>query len=121
MPPMPPGSDGDAMMFTRTIRSLAALSIAFAAAPSLAAESVPVPCERACMEDLAEQLLAAMVAHDASGLPLAKDARYTEIGQDMGFANGLWRTASKVGAYRHVFADPASGQFGIFATLDENG
>lgn len=39
----------------------------------------------------------------------------------MGFANGLWQTASEVGAYRHALADPASGQFGIFARLDENG
>lgn len=39
----------------------------------------------------------------------------------MGFDNGLWRTASKVGAYRHVVADPATGQLGLFATMDENG
>jgi hypothetical protein len=73
------------------------------------------------MEDLAGRLLEAMAAHDATRLPLALDARYTEIGQEMGFDNGLWQTASKVGAYRHVFADPESGQFGMFATLDENG
>jgi len=73
------------------------------------------------MEDLAGQVLEAMVANDAARLPLAPDARYTEIGQEMGFDNGLWRTASKIGAYRHVIADPASGQFGLFATLDENG
>src|SRR5690242_6097746 len=73
------------------------------------------------MEDLAGKLLTALANHDAKSLPLAKDARYTENGQEMGFDNGLWQTASKVGAYRHVFADPASGQFGVFATMDENG
>ncbi len=97
------------------------LSAAPAAAQTAQVQPVPVPCERACMEDLAERVLEAMVAHDATRLPLAPGARYTEIGQEMGFNNGLWRTASAVGAYRHVVADPASGQFGMFATLDENG
>jgi hypothetical protein len=90
------------------------------AAPAMA-EPVKLPCERACMENLAGKLLTALAAHDAKSLPLAKAARYTENGQEMGFDNGLWQTASKVGAYRHVFADPASGQFGTFATMDENG
>lgn len=73
------------------------------------------------MEDIAGKFLAALAARDATTLPLAGDARYTENGQAMGFDNGLWQTASKVGAYRHVFADPASGQLGVFATMDENG
>jgi hypothetical protein len=91
------------------------------AAPAAAADPVALPCERACMEDLAGRVLSALAAHAAAALPLAKAARYTENGQAMGFDNGLWQTASKVGAYRHVFADPASGQFGVFATMDENG
>ena len=100
-------------------RMIAAVLLALYAPP--AAAQVPVPCERACMEDLARRLLDAFAARDASRLPLGPDARYTEIGQEMGFDNGLWRTASSVGAYRHVIADPASGQFGVFATLDEQG
>jgi hypothetical protein len=103
------------------IRLIAAVAALLLAAPAAAGEPVKLPCERACMEGLAAQVLAALAAHDARSLPLAKHARYTENGQEMGFDNGLWRTMSKVGAYRHVFADPASGQFGTFATMDENG
>lgn len=104
------------------LRIMAAATLACVAVPAAAqAERVPIPCERACMEDLAGRFLAAMAARDASTLPLAEGARYTENGQAMGFDNGLWQTASKVGAYRHVFADPASGQLGLFATMDENG
>jgi hypothetical protein len=99
------------------IRLIAAAAALLMAKPAAAAD-VPIPCERACMETIAEQVLQAMVAHDSSRLPLARDS---QTGQQMGFHNGLWRTASKVGAYRHVFADPASGQIGVFATLDENG
>ena len=106
-------------MFARLI-ALATLLIA-APAAAQPAQVVPLPCERACMEDLAGKFLAALAARDAATLPLAANARYTENGQAMGFNNGLWQTASRVGAYRHVFADPASGQFGLFATLDENG
>ena len=103
------------------LKTIAAAALALLAVPAAATEALPVPCERPCMEDLAGRLLDAFAAHDATRLPLAPDARYTEIGQEMGFDNGLWQTASKVGAYRHVIADPASGQFGIFATLDEQG
>jgi hypothetical protein len=104
------------------VRLIAAAAAVLLATPAAAAaEPVELPCERACMEDLAGKLLTALASHDAKSLPLAKTARYTENGQEMGFDNGLWQTASKVGAYRHVFADPASGQFGTFATVDENG
>jgi len=105
-------------MDTRLIATIAALMLAV---PAAAQQPVPVPCERACMEDLAGKFLAALAARDSSRLPLAPDARYTENGQAMSFANGLWQTASKVGAYRHVFADPASGQIGLYSTMDENG
>ncbi len=73
------------------------------------------------MEDLAGRFLEALAGRNAARLPLAENARYTENGQAMGFDNGLWQTASKVGAYRHVFADPASSQLGLFTTMDENG
>ena len=104
------------------LRIMLAAGLALLAVPAAAqTRPVPAPCERTCMEDLAGKLLDAFAARDASRLPLAPDARYTEIGQAMGFDNGLWRTAGKAGAYRHVIADPASGQFGVFATLDEQG
>ena len=104
------------------LRPLFAMILLLASVPAAAqADPVPLPCERACMEALAGTLLEAFAAHDAERLPLAPNARYTELGQEMGFDNGLWQTASKVGAYRHVIADPASGQFGVFATLDEQG
>jgi hypothetical protein len=100
----------------------AALMLGTIAAPAAAqAQAAPIPCNRACMEEMAGRFLDALASRDASRLPLAEGARYTENGQAMGFDNGMWQTASKVGAYRHVFADPESGQFGVFSTMDENG
>ena len=108
-------------MLARISAGLIICMLALPAAPAAAQEAVPLPCERSCMEDLADRYLSALAARDASRLPLADNARYTENGQEMGFDNGLWQTASEVGAYRHVFADPASGQLGLFTTMDENG
>jgi len=102
-------------------RFVAFAALALATPAQAQGSPVDVPCERACMEELAGRFLDALAARDASHLPLAPDARYTENGQEMGFNNGLWQTASKVGAYRHVFADAASGQLGLFSTMDENG
>jgi hypothetical protein len=114
------------------LRTISAVTLTLASAALIAAPATPtpppvpaprvdVPCQRDCMEYWASWLLSQMTAHDAEALPLAPGARYTENGQEMGFDNGLWRTARNVGAYRHVIADPASGQFGVFATLDEQG
>ncbi|MXP41127.1 hypothetical protein GRI75_05640 [Altererythrobacter soli] len=104
------------------VKSIVATLLLATAAPAVAQmKPVQVPCERSCMEDIAGSFLEALAARDSSRLPLAADARYTENGQEMGFDNGLWRTGSAIGAYRHVFADPASGQLGLFATMDENG
>ena len=105
--------------------TLAAAVLAFAAlsaGTSAAAQTAaPIPCERACMEDMADKVLSALAARDASRLPVFGIAGVRCQGQAMGFDNGLWQTASKVGAYRHVIADPATGQFGFFSTMDENG
>src|SRR3990170_579101 len=116
------------------LRTIFAVTVGLASAALITAPATPtpppvlapgvrvaVPCERACMEYWASWVLEQMAAHDADRLPLAPGARYTENGQEMGFDNGLWQTAGDVGAYRHVIADPASGQFGVFATLDEQG
>jgi hypothetical protein len=112
-------------MLLRLIAAAVALFMAVPAAavpPDATPMPFQIPCQRSCLEDVAARVLAALAKHDAYGsLPLAPTVRYTENGQEMSLDNGLWQTASKVGAYRHVFADPASGQLGVFSTMDENG
>jgi hypothetical protein len=89
--------------------------------PDNAVARVALPCARTCMEDLADRFMKALAAHDPQSLPLAGTVRYTEMGQELDLGDGLWGTASAVGGYRHVFADPAAGQIGLFATMKENG
>lgn len=88
--------------------------------------TVPTQCGRACLEGLVKQVLQAMLAHDASSLPLARGVRYSENGQFIAIGDGLWGTAGKIampgaGAYAALFADQASGTAGYWGTTNENG
>jgi hypothetical protein len=81
----------------------------------------PVDCDRACLKDAVDQVLAAMVAHDAHRLSLAADVRYTENGQQLALNDGFWGTASGQGVYKHYFLDPRTNQAAFFGVMKENG
>ena len=82
---------------------------------------IPLDCNRACLENLIDQYLKAVVAHDPSKLPLSKDVMYTENNQVIEVGDGFWKTAQGLGNYRHVFADPEFGQVAIMGTMMEAG
>ena len=90
-------------------------------APNLAGQvkTVPTDCNRACLEGLMEQYLAAVVAHDPKRLPLSADVRYTEQEQAMDVGDGFWKTVTGRGNYNHHFADPVEGQAGWMGTMRE--
>jgi hypothetical protein len=90
-------------------------------APEIAAQSktVPVDCNRACLEGLMEQYLSALVAHDPKQLPLSADVKYTEQDQVMDVGDGFWKTVTGRGNYNHHFADPVTGQAGWMGTMKE--
>jgi hypothetical protein len=77
-------------------------------------------CDRACLNGLIDRYLAALVAHDARRLPLARGVRYTENGQVLELNDGLWGTATALGTYRNEFEDPADGQAVVFVVLHEH-
>jgi hypothetical protein len=82
---------------------------------------IPLDCNRACLENVIDQYLKAVVAHDPSKLPLSKDVMYTENNQVMDVGDGFWKTAQGLGNYRHVFADPEFGQVAMMGTMMEAG
>ena len=82
---------------------------------------IPLNCNRACLEDLVNQYLAALVAHDPKRLPLSADAVYTENDQQMEIGDGFWKTAESQGAYKHYFADPEFGQVAFMGVMHEAG
>jgi len=67
-------------------------------------------CDRACLERIADQYLAAMVAHDASRAPFAKGLVFTENAAKLPPTEGLWFTASGLGDFKFYIADPQTGQ-----------
>jgi hypothetical protein len=83
--------------------------------------SIPLNCDRACLENLIEQYLAAVVARDPGQLPLSKNVVYTENDQIVDVGDGFWKTAGGRGKYTHIFADPENGQVAYMGTMLEAG
>ncbi len=77
-------------------------------------------CDRACLDAIAEQYLAAMLAHDPSKAPLVPGARYTENAVELPLPDGLWRTVQSVDRYRLFVTDVRQGSIGFFVKAREN-
>ncbi len=71
-----------------------------AAAPAAAAD-----CDRACLGDMITRYVDALVAHDPSTLPLADKVRFTEDARDLKLGEGLWKTVTAKGSFRHDYLD----------------
>jgi hypothetical protein len=104
----------------RAIFALAVVWLALARAQA-ATGPIPLNCDRACLENLVNEYLAAVVAHDPKQLPFSQDVRYTENDQRMEIGDGFWKTAEAVGNYKHYFADPEFGQVAFMGTMREAG
>src|SRR5580658_358313 len=79
-------------------------------------------CDRACMIGLTDQYLAALVKHEASGLPLSRGVRFTENTAEIRIGDGLWVGASEAPTTFKIYAvDPASNQVGFYSVMKENG
>ncbi|HTT04069.1 MAG TPA: hypothetical protein VMF64_02180 [Steroidobacteraceae bacterium] len=78
-------------------------------------------CDRACLQGLAEQFIAALVAHDPGRLPLAKGVRYSENSVPLPIPDGFWKNATGVRPYRLYIADPEWGTIGFYARMYQNG
>jgi hypothetical protein len=68
------------------------------------------PCDRQCLQGIADQYLAAMVAHDASKAPFAKSLIFTENTIKLPPTEGLWFTASGLGDFKFYICDTKTGQ-----------
>lgn len=82
---------------------------------------IPLRCNRACLENVVEQYIAALAARDLKRLPLSADVRYTENDQLMSLGDGFWKTVESAGNYQHIFADPETAQVVFMGTMHEAG
>jgi hypothetical protein len=78
-------------------------------------------CDRACLQGLAERFIQALIAHDPSKVPLAKNVRYSENSVPLPIPDGFWMNATGVRPYRLYIADPEWGTIGFYARMYENG
>ena len=76
-------------------------------------------CNRACLEGFVDRYLDALVRHDPSAVPLARNARYTENGQRLAIGDGLWRSMKATGTYRLFVSDVEAGQVAFIGTIHE--
>jgi len=88
-------------------------------AQQLPVGSIPLNCNRACLEGVVDKFLDALVAHDHTKLPLSADVRYSENEQFMDIGDGFWNTVTATGNYSHYFADPEAGQVAYIGTMIE--
>ena len=98
------------------------LALALAAlALNSAADAADKICDRTCLRNLADSYVAALVAHDPSRVPLARDVRMVENIQRIRPGEGLWKSAAAIPAnFRIHVPDVAAQQVGFMAVLQED-
>lgn len=62
-------------------------------------------CDRTCLAGLITTYVDAMVAHDASKLPLADNPKITENSKSIKLADGIWKTVTGKGPFRQDYLD----------------
>ncbi|HEU4619922.1 MAG TPA: hypothetical protein VFV10_17930 [Gammaproteobacteria bacterium] len=115
------------MPHRRWLVAAAALVLGTCAAASASAApiggGVAPPCDRACMVGIVDRYLAALVRHDASGLPLNRDVKFTENTARLKVGSeGLWVGASEAPTGPRIYAvDVGAGQAGFYGVMKERG
>ena len=100
-----------------TIMAMGVLACAASAGPVAAA---PDDCDRACLKDHVDQVLAGLLHHDASSLPLAEHYRSIFNGKpDKPGEGEIWRVIDKIDFHQYV-PDPKSGQIAFFGVAEQD-
>ncbi len=98
------------------------LALALACACALSGAAAAADCNRDCLMDLADNYLAALVAHDPSGVPLAPNVRTVENIHRIDVGEGLWKTASSgPTAFKIIVPDPVSQEVGGLVMMGSGG
>jgi hypothetical protein len=107
----------------RRAAGLLALAVAFTFSPAAhAAGKPPTGCDRDCLKKLAADYLDALVAHDASKVPLTRDVRMVENLERIQPGEGLWKTASAPPTtFLISVPDARAQQIGLIAVMQEDG
>jgi hypothetical protein len=104
-------------MALRLLRVLACVMVLPAASASAAGAS----CDRACLKNLLDQYLGAVIKHDPAAAPLFVGFRQTENAIVVRPGTGVWKTITGLGMVQRRYMDPVSGQAGFFGIVTEGG
>ncbi len=78
-------------------------------------------CDRQCLVTLMQNYLAALVKHDPTAVPFAKEVKFTENTANIPVGDGLWVTASGGPTEFQVYAaDPVAQQVACLVVMKEN-
>jgi hypothetical protein len=78
-------------------------------------------CDRACLKNMLDQYLNAVIKHDPSAAPLFVGFRQTENAVVVRPGTGMWKTLTALGKLQRRYLDPVSGQAAYFGIVEEGG
>ena len=87
-----------------------------ATVPQAAAQS---DCDRACLRDMLDAYLDAVVDGDPGAAPLVVGFRQTENAINVAPGSGVWETVTALGDVQRRYLDPVSGQAAYYGTVEE--
>jgi len=84
--------------------------------------TVKTTCDRACLVDMMDQYLAAVVQHNPAGVSIASDVKFVENLNAIPVGKGLWETASAGPTEFKIYvADPVAQEIGFMGVLQDKG
>ncbi|MGH8148713.1 MAG: hypothetical protein ACRETB_01870 [Steroidobacteraceae bacterium] len=78
-------------------------------------------CLHACLIGFARRYMDALVHHDPSRVPFARDVRFTENDVELEIGQGVWGSISSAAPNALLAADPDTGNVVWLGTIEENG
>ncbi len=100
-----------------------AIGICSAAAeePNPDGNALKPDCDRACLDGFVTQYMDALAAKDPSRVAWATKVRFTENNVPLMIGDGLWGSITGMGKNDLTFADPQTGEVGLFGSVEEHG
>ena len=89
--------------------------------PIGAPSAQPAPCDRACMGDMLDRFIAAVVSKDPGRAPLAIAFRQTQNSVLTPAGSGVWQTMTAVQGVPRRYFDPVSGNAAFFGVVTDRG
>jgi hypothetical protein len=96
------------------------LALGFALNGTAVAQGSGGRCDRACLENVADRYMDAVIAHDPKRAPLSSNVKFTENGVQLEPGDGLWRTMTAKGKYRMFVTDVEAGRVAFLGSIRED-